>query len=67
MIARPPVLEQALICPGLAELCQQQGRMDRQQGRMDRLAEVARQRGDMVHFLAARLQDKVVEKPQGRF
>jgi len=38
-----------------------------QQGRMDRLAEVARQRGDMVHFLAARLQDKAVEKPQGRF
>jgi hypothetical protein len=24
-------------------------------------------RGDMVHFLAARLQDKAVEKPQGRF
>ena len=42
--------EQALTCPGLAELCQQQGRMDR-------LAEVARQRGDMVHFLAARLQE----------
>ena len=51
--------EQALTCPGLAQLCQQQGRMDR-------LAEVARQRGDMVHFLAARLQDKAVEKPQGR-
>ncbi len=40
--------EQALTCPGLAQLCQQRGRMVR-------LAEVARQQGDMVHFLAARL------------
>ena len=52
--------EQALTCPGFAQLCQQRGRMDR-------LAEVARQRGDLVHFLAARLQDKAVEKPQGRY
>ncbi len=51
--------EQALTCPGLAQLCQQRGRMDR-------LAEVARRRGDLVHFLTARLQDKTVEKPQGR-
>ena len=40
--------EQALTCPGLPQLCQQRGRMDR-------LAEVARQQGDLVHFLAARL------------
>ncbi len=40
--------EQALTCPGLAQLCQQRGRMDR-------LAEVSRQQGDLVHFLAARL------------
>ena len=46
--------EQALTCPGLAQLCQQRGRMDR-------LAEVARQRGDMVHFLAARLQGTTAE------
>ncbi len=45
--------EQALTCLGLAQLCQQQGRMDR-------LAEVSRQRGDLVHFLAARLQDATV-------
>jgi hypothetical protein len=50
--------DQALTCPGFAQLCQQQGRMDR-------LAEVARQRGDLVHFLAARLQDTTVEPPQG--
>jgi hypothetical protein len=42
--------EQALSCPGLAELCQQRGRMDR-------LAGFARQRGNLVHFLAARLQE----------
>jgi len=46
--------EQALTCPAFADLCQQRGRMDR-------LAQVSRQRGDMVHFLAARLQDKTVE------
>ena len=48
--------EQALTCPSVAELCQQRGRMDR-------LAEVSRQRGDLVHFLAARLQDVDAETP----
>ncbi len=47
--------EQALTCPSLAQLCQQHGRMDR-------LAEVARQRGDMVHFLAARLNANDAEE-----
>lgn len=42
------VPESALFCPSLAQLC-------RRAGRLDRLAEVARARGDLVGFAAARL------------
>ncbi len=47
--------EQALTCPGLADLCQQRGSMDR-------LAEISRRRGDLVHFLAARLNESEGEE-----
>jgi hypothetical protein len=40
----------ALSCPGVAELCQRAGRLDR-------LAEIARAQGNMVHFLAAQLDE----------
>jgi hypothetical protein len=49
--------EQALTCPTLAHMCQQQMRMKR-------LADVARQQGDLVHFLAARLQESRAETPK---
>lgn len=38
----------ALACPGVAELCQRAGRLDR-------LRDIARRRGNLVHFLAAQL------------
>jgi hypothetical protein len=41
--------EQALTCPGLAELCHRAGRIDR-------LRELSRQQGNLVTFLAAKLQ-----------
>jgi hypothetical protein len=41
--------ESALICPGVASLC-------RRAGRPDRLARIARDRGDLVHYLAATLE-----------
>lgn len=40
--------EASLLCPSLPQLC-------RRAGRLDRLAEIARDRGDLVSFLAARL------------
>ena len=40
--------DSALACPGVAELCQAIGRLDR-------LAEIARGRGDLVNYAAARL------------
>jgi hypothetical protein len=42
------VPESALICPGIAELCQRGGRMSR-------LTTIARGRGNLVHFLASLL------------
>ena len=41
--------ESTLICPGVAQLCQAAGRPDR-------LARIARDRGDLVHYAAAILQ-----------
>ena len=41
--------ETSLVCPGVAQLCQRAGRPDR-------LAEIARARGDLVNYAAARLQ-----------
>lgn len=40
--------DSALACPGVAQLCQSLGRLDR-------LAEIARGRGDLVNYTAARL------------
>lgn len=40
--------DSALACPGVAQLCQSLGRLDR-------LAEIARERGDLVNYAAARL------------
>jgi hypothetical protein len=42
------VPESALICPGIADLCQRGGRMSR-------LTAIARDRGNLVHFLASLL------------
>jgi hypothetical protein len=49
--------EPALTCPSLAQMCQQHMRMKL-------LAEVARQQGDLIHFLAARLQEPRMETPR---
>ncbi|MGC8644528.1 MAG: tetratricopeptide repeat protein, partial [Isosphaeraceae bacterium] len=40
----------SMACPGIAELCARAGRLDR-------LASIARQQENLVHFLAARLQE----------
>ena len=40
--------DSALACPSIAQLC-------RSIGRLDRLAEIARGRGDLVNYAAARL------------
>jgi hypothetical protein len=45
-LARLP--DSALACPGVAQLCQDLGRLDR-------LAEIARGRGDLVNYAAAKL------------
>jgi hypothetical protein len=41
--------EASLTCPGIAELCQRAGRMDR-------LQTISRRDGNLVNFLAAKLQ-----------
>ena len=50
------VPDQALTCPSIAELCQRGGRLDR-------LAEIARKRGNPVHYLASRLPGPRVTGP----
>jgi hypothetical protein len=47
------VPESALICPGIAELCQRGGRMSR-------LTEIAREQGNLVQFLASLLPPSAV-------
>ena len=46
--------ESALICPGVAQLCQRIGQPNR-------LAAIARSRGDLVNFAAAILESAVPE------
>jgi hypothetical protein len=41
--------ESALICPSVAQLCAQAGQPER-------LAQIARDQGDLVHYLAAVIQ-----------
>jgi hypothetical protein len=48
--------ESALSCPGLAELCQRAGRPDL-------LAAIARRQGNLVHYLAARLDRPEESRP----